>query len=174
MIDWNKPFEIRDIRNGEWYWVQKDVLASKDINASDKLVYSALAYFVNNKTQTSFPSYPTIANLTSLSQRTVYSSIKKLIKFKFISTRQKEGRVNYYELLKVPTLANFARGKKTHANGDITLAKEHGVPMQNSTANNTYFNNTYNNSENFKKERERVQFIREELSRKLPNFLGTL
>ena len=101
--NWDAPFEIRDIRNGEWYWVQREVLSSKEINASDKLVYSALAYFAHNKTQECFPSYTKICELVNLHKNTVIKAIKALIEYGFISKKKEKGRSNYYELLKIRT-----------------------------------------------------------------------
>ena len=106
-INWDAPIEIRDARNGEWYWVQKEILSCKEINSSDKLVYSALAYYANGKTQIAYPSYKTIANLVNLSRNTVIKAIRNLITNNFISKKQKERNVNYYSLLKI-TSANFA------------------------------------------------------------------
>lgn len=163
MIDWNKPFEIRDMRNGEWYWVQKEVLASKDINASDKLVYSALAYYSNQKSQTCFPSYNTIAKLVNLGERTVYAAVRKLTKYKFIAVIKKKGEVNHYDLLKT-THANFARVPEPMQNNTDTLAKQHHVPMQNNTTNNNYLTRITNNSENLKKIDEIKRQLHEKLS----------
>src|SRR5258708_38023771 len=103
---WDKQFEVRDMRNGEWYWVQKEVLVSNKINASDKLVYSALAYYSNQKNQACFPSYTAICKLVNLHRNTVIKSIKALINNKFISKQQNDGKVNFYNLLKV-TSTNF-------------------------------------------------------------------
>lgn len=139
-VSWNKPFEVRDMRNGEWYWVQKEVLASKKINASDKLVYSALAYYSNQKSQSCYPSYDTLAELINISRRTVYSSISKLRRFKFIAVVKDEGKVNHYELLKI-THANSAPVITPVQNSTDTRANQHRVPVQNSTTNNNYINN---------------------------------
>ncbi|HEC67018.1 MAG TPA: helix-turn-helix domain-containing protein [bacterium] len=139
--NWDAPFELRDRRNGEWYWVQKGVLASKKINASDKLVYSALAYFANNKSQAAFPSYNRICELINLSKNTVIKAVRNLIKYKFISKKRKEGRVNYYELLKV-TSANFAPVQKRTRGG----AKENHHPTQKRASNNTYLTRLNNNN----------------------------
>ena|SRR3990167_6908385 len=155
---WDAPFEVRDIRNGEWYWVQKEVLSSKKINASDKLVYSALAYFSNNKTQECFPSYTQICKLVDLSRNTVIKAIRKLIKHKFISKKKKEGRSNFYDLLKV-TSAKFG----LVPNGYTTSAKENHHPTQNKTSNNNYLTRINNN-------KERVEKIKEKIRNKLKPF----
>lgn len=138
--NWDAPFEIRDIRNGEWYWVQKGVLASKEINASDKLVYSALAYFAHNKTQICHPSYDTISDLVDLHRNTVIKSVKALIKHKFISSKKREGKVNFYELLKL-TSPKFRPVTKEN----LDQSKLRPTPVQKRTTNNTYLTRLNNN-----------------------------
>ena len=103
-INWDKVFEIRDDRNGGWYWVQKEVLSSDKLLPSDKLVYSGLAYFANNKTQQAYPTVRTIANLLKIAKSTVQLSIKKLVAYKLVGiekVKTKHGRSNTYVLLKV-------------------------------------------------------------------------
>ena len=156
--NYDKPFEIRDIRNGEWYWVQKEVLSSKQINASDKLVYSALAYFAHNKTQECFPSYTQIAKLIDLHRTTVIRSIKNLISFKFISKKKKEGRVNYYELLKITSSKLLPVSKENLHQSQLRP----GV-VANGTSNNTYLTRLNNNSVKINKIKEK---IREQLTPK--------
>lgn len=156
--NWDAPFEIRDIRNGEWYWVQKEVLSSSKLNASDKLVYSALAYYANNKTQQCYPSYTRICELIKLSRPTVIKGIQNLIKHNFISRKKREGKVNYYEMIKV-TSQNSLPVK----NSTSTSKKENLVLVKNSTTNNTYikqelFNNTQGdpNNSSHKKDVDRI------------------
>ena len=55
--------EIRDLRNGDWYWIHKTVLekyASK-IGAYGIAIYNSLCYFTNHENQSSFPSYKKIS-----------------------------------------------------------------------------------------------------------------
>lgn len=137
--NWKAEFEVRDTRNGEWYWVQKEVLASKVINASDKLVYSCLAYFSNQKTQQAYPSYDTIAELVNLSRNTVIKSIKALIESNFISRKTREGKVNYYALLKV-TSPNSA----PLPNESLDQCKLDTTPVQIRATNKNYLTR-YNN-----------------------------
>lgn len=111
--NWDAPIVIRDIRNGEWFWVQKEILASKLINASDKLVYSALAYYAHNRTQKCFPSYTKMAELTGVSRPTVVKALKALVEHGFVSVKKKGGKVNLYKLLKVAS-KNSLPVKKKH------------------------------------------------------------
>ena len=102
--NWDKVFEIRDDRNGGWYWVQKEILSSDKLLPSDKLVYSGLAYYANNKTQQAYPTVRTIANLLKIAKSTVQLSIKKLVAYRLIGiekVKTKHGRSNTYVLLKV-------------------------------------------------------------------------
>ena len=100
-IDFNRPFIIRNRRNGEWYWVQKSVLSSSLLKPSSKLVYNALAYYANNKNQTAFPSSRQIAKLIKINKDTVYSALKELEENKFIAIKKYSGKCNLYTLLKV-------------------------------------------------------------------------
>jgi DNA-binding MarR family transcriptional regulator len=145
--NWDATFEIRDIRNGQWYWVQKEVLASKLINASTKLVYSALAYYTNNKTQRSSPSYTAISELIDVSRNTVIKGVKNLIEHGFISKKQRDGRVNYYELLKL-TSAKFAPVPK-EGQGSATIAPGSANGVRKVQGNNII--QEYNTKDNLKK-----------------------
>jgi DNA-binding MarR family transcriptional regulator len=96
-----EEFKVRDLRDGNWYWVPKEVLTSDKLNGSDKLIYSALAYYANNKTQGSYPSITTICNLIKISRPTVVNGIKKLVELGFISKTENKGKTSYYNLLKL-------------------------------------------------------------------------
>jgi hypothetical protein len=96
----NDQFEVRDFRNGDWYWCSKFILQDKRLTASDKVVYSVLASFVNNR-QKCFPSTSKVASLAGITKRTVISSIKKLKNYKYIEVNAKKGKVSIYYLLKV-------------------------------------------------------------------------
>lgn len=111
----DKIIEIRDRRNGDWYWVHKAVLAHKKLRATDKLVYSALAYFANTYRQDSFPSYSTIVELTGLSKRGIQNSIRRLEANEIVRVVRRKGRYSKYILLKV-TEAKYASVSKPRQN----------------------------------------------------------
>jgi predicted transcriptional regulator len=94
--------QIRDNRNGEWYWVNTAVLKCPHITHADKSVYSALATF--SGCQEIHPNFQTISERADVSERFVKQSIKKLEEVGYIEIRRGGGRgnANVYFLLKVP------------------------------------------------------------------------
>ena len=94
--------EIRDTRNGEWYWVNTAVNACNHISHSDKSVYGALASFSGFKEIR--PSFKIIAKRSATSLRQAKLSIKKLIKVGYIEIVRGGGRgnANVYNLTKCP------------------------------------------------------------------------
>lgn len=138
--NFDKPIEIRDARNGEWFWVEKSVWANTLLTSSDKVLYGTLAYFANGKTQEAYPSLKKLAHQSALSERQVALSIKKLEEHKYISIKRRSGKPNYYTLLKT-RYANFAEVQ----NSSTTYAKNGVGGMQNSSTNNNYINKNYIN-----------------------------
>lgn len=92
--------EIRDSRNGDWYWVNNIVLACKSISLADKAVYSALATFSGY--QEIRPTFETIAKRCDVGVRTAKESIKMLeaMGFIFIENHGRKGTANVYKLCK--------------------------------------------------------------------------
>ena len=98
-INWDAPIEIRDGRNGNWFWVDKEIWADPSLSASDKVIYGSLAYFANQKTQTLYPSLSQLENYSKISRRQVYRSTKKLEILKYILITRKRGKPNSYMLI---------------------------------------------------------------------------
>lgn len=94
--------EIRDSRNGSWYWVNVAVNACKHISHADKSVYGALASFSGCKDI--HPSFETIAQRSNTSERQAKKSIKQLVLVGLVLVKIGGGRgkSNVYELLKCP------------------------------------------------------------------------
>ena len=100
MENTNKP-NVRDLRNGNWLWINKLVLEHPYLTNSAKLVYAALAYFADNKNQQAFPNYETIMRLTGLKRRVITNAVKQLEGYYFIEVQREKGKVNQYVLLKL-------------------------------------------------------------------------
>ena len=100
-INYRAPIEVRDFRNGEWFWSSKHVWQDKTITQSDKVVYGTLAFFANQQ-QEAFPSIETLAKFSCISERQIYRSIKKLEKKNYIQVNRHKikGQPNEYFLLK--------------------------------------------------------------------------
>jgi len=96
-----EKFQIRDLRNGDWFWVNRLVLDCPYLRPSDKMVYLTLAYFAGKNKQKVYPSLETICRLAGVKRNTAVNSIKKLEEYFFIKVERKEGRVNIYTLLKL-------------------------------------------------------------------------
>lgn len=92
--------QIRDLRNGEWLWVNNAVMSCPHIGNADYRVYSALASFGGMAEIR--PSFPTIAERSTVSVRQSKLSIVKLIAVGFVEIKQGGGRgnANVYDLVK--------------------------------------------------------------------------
>lgn len=95
-----KP-KVRDLRNGDWLWINKLILDHPYLTSSAKIVYSALAYFADNNTQKAYPGIEKLSELTGLNRSTVIRSIKTLEEYHFIEIEKNDGVVNKYILLKL-------------------------------------------------------------------------
>jgi biotin operon repressor len=98
----NNQIEIRDLRNGEWYWIHRAVIqvyASK-IGAPGVMVYNLLASMADSG-QTSFPSQKYMAACLGYSRTTVNKTIKRLEKAGLIKVEKRDRYHCRYSLLKV-------------------------------------------------------------------------
>jgi len=96
-----KP-KVRDLRNGDWFWINKLVLNCPYLTPFDKLVYCALTYFADNKIQKVYPTIKKLLLLTGLeSKTTIIDSIKELEKYCFIKVKRTKGKISEYTLLKL-------------------------------------------------------------------------
>ena len=69
--------EIRDTRNGDWFWVYRALLEDAHLESLDKLIYATLASFEGKRGI--FPSMEGLAERAGTSERTAQVAIKKLI-----------------------------------------------------------------------------------------------
>ena len=89
--------EIRNLRNGDWFWINKKVLQlfSRRLKSSGLAVYNVLASFVNFKNQTCFPSQRVIADMIGMSKRTVIRRIRELRELGLLAVEKRRGRCVY-------------------------------------------------------------------------------
>jgi biotin operon repressor len=109
----NEKNEIRHIKNGDWFWINKKVLQlfSRSLKSSGLAVYNVLASFANFKNQTCFPSQRVIADLIGMSKRTVIRRIKELQELGLLSVEKERGRC-LYRLLKPKVTKETQGGDK--------------------------------------------------------------
>jgi len=80
-------------------WIHTIVFDDRRLKASDKLVYITLARFASNDTQSCYPSIEKICEVSTLTNRTVNKSLKRLEKYNYIEIKRNAGMVNTYILL---------------------------------------------------------------------------
>jgi len=92
--------KVRDLRDGNWYWINRDVLYiyGRKLRASGIAVYNALVSFANPKTQSCFPTQKALAEITGLSRRTVLRKIKLLKELGLVKVERKKGSCIYHIL----------------------------------------------------------------------------
>lgn len=100
-INYEAPIEIRDNRNGSWYWVHTHVLRDQKLSPSEKVIYSTIASYSNTE-QTAFPSIQLISKDSGISERHVYRCLQNLKKYRYLDIEQrgKQGKANLYTLVK--------------------------------------------------------------------------
>ncbi len=132
-----KEIEIRSIKRGKWYWIDKGILKNyaSELKSSGLAVYNVLAYFANSKSQSCFPTQKTMANLIGLSRRTVSRRIRLLKAKRLIAIERMNGRLKYFLL--------YPKESKVHRGCD---KKDTLVETQGNTNKNyrTRINNNVN------------------------------
>ena len=142
-VNYKNPIQPRDVRNGDWFWINRQVWQDKKLSQSDKVVYGTIAFFANNATQESFPSIETLAQFSSISKRQTYRSIKSLEERGLIKIQRHrvKGKPNEYLLLKVKgdkIAPKRKRVTRSHKKGD-TMSQNR---VTNSTSNKSIINKT--------------------------------
>ena len=149
--------EIRDTRNGDWYWVNNALLACESISITDKVVYSALATFAGyNEIR---PTFEIIADRCSVSVRAAKDSVSNLKESGFVNIKNHGHKkvANVYELnkaitgcikkckpctLKVqgmhfksanpaPHIDRYIDNKKNDFSKEKSLSSENDIPLNN-------------------------------------------
>jgi DNA-binding transcriptional ArsR family regulator len=130
-----ETFDIRDRRNGDWFWCQNILLKAK-INHTVKLTYFALCTFANKNSEKCYPGMRRIAEIAGISHRSVRYAIKDLSEANIIRIQKGLGRGNStkYTLLKIKEanvatlekghLLTHKRGRNRHIKGDLGETKQ--------------------------------------------------
>jgi len=126
-INFNKPNEIRDFRNGSWFWIQTHVWRDRRLSKADKVAYGTLTSYANTS-QEMYPSITRIAEDSDLSPRQVYRCIKHLEVLGYVIIERNHGRSNLYKLAK--TFEAPEEEKRPHPTPDIVspLTGSHPTP----------------------------------------------
>lgn len=97
-----ETFDVRDRRNGDWFWSQNLLLKAK-LHPTVKLAYLALCSYANKNTESCYPTISQLAQVAGISSRSILRAITKLEKAKAIKIEKGKGRgnANRYTLLKL-------------------------------------------------------------------------
>ena len=98
-INFQALIEIRDMRNGGWFWIHTHVWRDQRLTQSEKVIYGTLASY-SNQEQKAFPSITRVANNSGISERHTYRCLKKLEELDYLSIKRKHGKPNLYVLKK--------------------------------------------------------------------------
>jgi biotin operon repressor len=95
-------FEIRDLRNGDWYWIHKAVIRhyTPKVGTTGIAVYNLLTSMANSS-QGCFPSQKYIAECLGCSRTTVNKTLKVLEKNGLVKIERRSRYHCVYRLLKV-------------------------------------------------------------------------
>ena len=135
-----EQFTVRDLRNGDWFWINKIILEHQVLSSSEKIIYACLAYFANSSSQKCYPSIPTLSEFSGLHEDTVRKSIKELEKYKFISVKREYGKNNIYSLLKL-TYSNLSKKLPPRKKHTTPKRRGHNPPEIKGSNNNNINNN---------------------------------
>jgi len=113
------PIEIRDLRNGEWYWIHRAVIQdyASRIGAVGVAVYNLLASMADSG-QLCFPSQKYMAKCLGYSRATVNKTIKRLEVACLIKIEKRDRYHCRYSLLKVRCKPSETQ-MSTRGNSDV-------------------------------------------------------
>lgn len=115
----NKKHEIRQVKNGNWYWIEKTIIQGfvQKIGATALTVYNFLASCAD-KNQSCFPSQKYIAEKLGFSRATVNKAIHVLEENKLIYIEKRSRYHCKYLLLRVRCKAEETQ-MSTTGNSDV-------------------------------------------------------
>jgi len=117
----NYKSEVRDLRNGDWYWVQKAVIQKYRpvVGSTGIAVYNFLASLAD-KSQTCFPSQKYIAERLGCSRATISRALKRLDAAGLIRIDKRSRYHCIYSLMKVKSRCNIHETQMSHlCNSDV-------------------------------------------------------
>jgi biotin operon repressor len=114
--------EIRDLRNGDWYWIHKKVIQeyASLIGLTGIAVYNFLASLAD-KVQSCFPSQKYIAERLGFSRATISRALKRLEAASLIRIDRRSRYHCVYSLLKVKPRCSASGTQMSHGcNSDVS------------------------------------------------------
>jgi len=167
----------RDMRDGNWYWINRAVLHvyGPKLKTSGIAVYNALASFANFKTQACFPTQKVLARLTGMSRRTVSRKIKLLKELGLIKVERKK-RGYIYHLLEIEDMTEKTPPCDKKDTSNVTGGNTNNNKLTrniNNNVNRNFLNFSFKGKETRTKEELLAKDLAEELNdeKSLPIYL---
>jgi biotin operon repressor len=169
-----EKIEIRDLRNGDWYWVHKTVIRefAPKVGAIAIAVYDFLASLVNSH-QECFPSQKYIATALGYSRATINKKIKLLEKTGLIRAERRSRYHCVYHLLKVGSKARETQ-MSTGGNSGVKQGNTNNNKLTRNINNidrKNFFNSDLESFKKFKPE-SREEVLALDLARALKDQKG--
>lgn len=120
-----ETFEVRDSRDG-FLWLSNSFFDNyiQHIQPTSIVIYLAIARMVNNQTQTCFPSYERLSDMTGMARSTVAIAIQELRDIGVLAW-EKGGRKNVYRLLNTTSPKNGLFPKPVRSGGSTSPKNGH-------------------------------------------------
>ena len=92
----------RVMLNGNWFWVENNLMDRRDLSSKEKLLYIALSRYANRDGKC-YPSYKLLTEVTGFKDiRTTKKYIKLLEEKKLLTIYKVNGKNNIYFLKNIP------------------------------------------------------------------------
>lgn len=118
--------EIRDLRNGDWFWIHRNILENytPKIGIIGLALYNTYASHAREKGKC-FPSQKRISEILKISIPTIikYNKILEAHKLIKIDSGKKDGEANIISLLRVRGIKQVKTRSKGGLEGGINLVK---------------------------------------------------
>jgi len=130
-------FEIRDLRNGDWYWIHKAVIGdyTQKVGAVGIIVYSFLASLADSN-QSCFPSQKYIAQRLGYSRATINRALKRLERSGLIEVERRGRYHRIYRLLRVRCSSSGVTTMKLRGNTSETQMSHQSYTNNNKRTRN--------------------------------------
>jgi len=176
MERFNKKIEIRDLRNGGWYWIDKAVIKSytPKVGAVGISVYSFLASLAD-RSQGCFPSQKYIANSLGYSRATINKTLKVLERYGLIRIDKRSRYHCVYKLLKVRCKTSETQ-MSSRRNSDVNQVNTNNNKLTRinnniDIENKNFLNSNSNTSKSFKP-KNRQELLALDLAKSLSDLQG--
>lgn len=159
--DPDAQIEVRDMRNGDWYWIHKSIINDygEIIKAGGIAIYNILALHVNSRNQKCYPGIRRMAMILGCGHQAVIRKIKQMEDLKLIKVERQTGHKSIYTLLKisVSTQKHLKKAGLPEKRGRVTTETLPGSPQKRNNNKKQELNNKKDSLFPFKKSKQEIK-----------------